>query len=82
MYYAAAAAAAAPSQEQMAVDAAALVPCRKRSVPEQWVTGERPPRVYRGRDEDDMAYDQARAHAARSAATPLIHTRLLHSLHA
>ena len=72
------AAAAVPSQEHMAVDAAAPVPCappgrNKRSVPEEWVAVERPPRVYRGCDEDDMAYDQARACASRNAARPLIH---------
>ena len=72
MYYAAAAAAATPSQEQMAVDATALVPCRKRSVPEAWVAVERPPRVYRGHDEDAMSYEQARPRAARSALSPLI----------
>ena len=70
---------AQPSQEHMAVDAAPLVPAaapgRKRVVPEEWVTVERPPRVYRGFDEADMAYEQARARASRRAARPLIHAQ-------
>ena len=72
---------AAPRHEQMAADAAALVPCapsRKRRAPADWAAAEQPARVIRSSydtasaDHMDVAFDLVRRRASPRPARPLI----------